>query len=351
MKRIRNMILAWAAVVIGVLVLFTGSVFAVRAVGKNRLVSETKGAMPKLLLGDSEPQDEDVVWKEGWVRYNGKVYEYNDQIMTFLFMGIDKEGEVEDNPNAYSGGQSDSLILIVADRSTKEVRLIAINRDTMTDVDMYNLAGEGESSYVTAQIATQHGFGDGREISCELTKEAVSRLFFDLPIHGYVAINMESIAQLNDAVGGVEVTVLEDLTKINPDWEEGTRHTLMGEDAFWYVKWRDITIHESNLGRLARQKQYVTGYIDQAKIAVKKDITLPLTLYKSLEPYMVTDITLDEIAYLAGELLDYTFDGEIYTLQGETIMGEKHEEFYPDMEALQELMLNVFYVEVDMDAQ
>ena len=33
----------------------------------------------------------------------------------------------------------------------------------------------------------------------------------------------------------------------------------------------------------------------------------------------------------------------MYSLQGETIMGEEYEEFYADEKALFELILNVFY--------
>ena len=38
--------------------------------------------------------------------------------------------------------------------------------------------------------------------------------------------------------------------------------------------------------------------------------------------------------------------GEIHTLEGETVMGEQFEEFYPDEEALYRLILEVFYEEV-----
>ncbi|MGN1147843.1 MAG: LCP family protein, partial [Lachnospiraceae bacterium] len=334
------------------------------AIGGNRLKNKAGGSTPNITTeetvtvngtlqeADGAAEEETYVrWEEGWVRYDGKVYEYNSDIMTFLVMGIDKNSEVTDNPDAVSGGQADALFLVVVNPDKKDISIIAVNRDTMTDVKMYDVHTEGYEQTVTAQIATQHGFGDGREQSCELTRDAVSALFYDLPIHGYVSINMAAIAKLNDAIGGVDVTVLEDLTKVNKNWKEGTQITLMGKDAFWYVKWRDTTVFESNRGRLARQKQYLTAFIQKAITETKKDITLPVTLYGELSKYMVTDITVEEVAYLVGELLDYHFDGDaIYTLEGTTEMGEKHEEFYPDYEALKELMIRVFYQEVDMQA-
>ena len=176
----------------------------------------------------------------------------------------------------------------------------------------------------------------------------MSALLYDLPIHGYVAINMAAISTINDTVGGVEVTVLEDLTKASKKLKKDEQVTLKGKDAYYYVKWRDTTIFESARGRLARQKQYLGAFAMKFKEATKKDITVPVKLYQQLSKYMVTDVTVDEVAYLAGQLLDYEFTGEdVYTLEGETVRGEKFEEFYPDTDALKELMMELFYEEVE----
>ena len=60
---------------------------------------------------------------------------------------------------------------------------------------------------------------------------------------------------------------------------------------------------------------------------------------------MVTDITLDEVNYLATTALSYSFSGDqVYSLEGETVVGDGgFEEFYPDEQALYELILNIFY--------
>ena len=218
----------------------------------------------------------------------------------------------------------------------------------MTEIQMYgyNISNQ----MVVAQIAAQHGFGDGMEKSCELTRDAVSKLFYDLLIHGYASINMGAISKLNDAVGGVSLTVLEDMTKVKSSWTEGAEVALKGKDAYWYIRWRDMDVFESSRSRLARQKQYLGAFAMKAKEATKSNITLPITLYSELSKYMVTDIKVDEIAYLASQFIDYEFktDG-IHTLQGTTEMGEKHEEFYPDKDALKELMIDVFYQEVELE--
>ena len=70
---------------------------------------------------------------------------------------------------------------------------------------------------IPSRSLCKHGYGDGMELSCERSVAAVSRLFYNLPISGYAAINMGAIPALNDAVGGVQVTVLDDV--IYPEYD------------------------------------------------------------------------------------------------------------------------------------
>ena len=53
-------------------------------------------------------------WQEGWVRYQGKIYQYNSRILTFLFMGIDDMGKVTKKAGGQNGGQADGLFLLAA---------------------------------------------------------------------------------------------------------------------------------------------------------------------------------------------------------------------------------------------
>lgn len=327
-----------------------GSYGIVRAVGRNRLYGMTDTQQPNLQIAAEEEtvtETERSRWKEGWVKYKGEIYEYKEDILTFLVMGIDKNSDVKEVEEGTDGGQADALFLAVVDATDQTIRIIGINRNTMTDIRVYDEDGVYVDT-VKAQIAVQHGFGNGVEESCEYQKEAVEKLFYGLPIHGYVAINMSAIATINDAVGGVDVTVLEDLTKLDQSLVKGEEVHLMGKSAFWYLKYRDTAVFGSSDLRLARQKQYLNRFIGAAKEAAKEDIAVVLNLYRAIMPQMVTDISLDEVAYLAPILLDYRFqENGFKTLEGETVMGEQFEEFYPDETALYEMILEVFYEKVE----
>lgn len=361
-RRIRKTIGAWLIAIMAVLVLMAAAMGVLRIIGRERLLASAENTAPDMTTDETIDSIDDIMnrqtgeglWQEGWLQFEGRIYEYNDDIMTFLIMGIDKNGEVKDSQGAADGGQADALFLVVADRRKKEIRLVGINRDTMVDINAYGAYGEGTDGSAKAQIAVQHGFGDGRELSCELTKDAVSGLFYNLPIHGYAAVNMDAIPVINDAVGGVTLEAIEDIDtdkygkSIGKVWHEGEEIHLQGMEAYCYVRWRDREKFESARLRLARQKQYLEAFLEKARSETKKNITLPIRLYGDLAPYMVTDISIDETAYLAGELIGYTLDPEgIYTLSGETIRGETYEEFYPDEEALKALMIAVFYREVE----
>lgn len=320
----------------------------VRAVGKSSLQSKAEAA-PELMPVQAQAaltEEEQSKWQEGWIKYQDTIYAYKEDILTFLIMGIDKNSDVKEEAEGTSGGQADALFLAVMDPGEKTIKVIGINRNTMTDIDVYNEEGAYLTT-VSAQIAVQHGFGNGMEESCERQLKAVRKLFYNLPIHGYAAINMSAIPTINDAVGGVQVTVLEDLTQRDQSLVEGESVHLEGESAFWYVKYRDTNVFGSADKRLERQKQYLNEFIGAAKSAMKKNPAAAVNLYQAVSGQMVTNVSIDEVAYLAPLLAEYKFQSDsFYMPEGETIMGDQFEEFYVDEDALYEMILDVFYEEV-----
>lgn len=281
-------------------------------------------------------------WQEGVISYNGKKYIYNTSIKTYLFMGIDKAGKVTEAENGQKGGQSDAMFLLVENGKEKTMSIIAINRNTMTGIDVYNEEGHYLGQY-TLQICLQHGYGDGMRISCLRSVEAVSRLFFNLPISGYMSMNMDAIPILNDAVGGVTVEVMNDLESsgMGVSLKQGETVTLDGNEAYVYLRSRDVNVFDSASMRLERQKQYITEFLAQAGKTAGKDEKFAMRLYDSITDYLVTSI---DFAGLVEKGLKYEINtSNIYTVPGETVMGEKYEEYHVDDDALYEMILEIFY--------
>ena len=328
-----------------------GAFFAMQASGKKRLYDGGSGGqmiMSQSVLSETAdvPEEEAENWQEGDIRYQGRHYRYNEDMLTFLFLGIDKLSEVAPVKNGIDGGQSDAIFLLAMNPHNKEIYVIGVPRDTMAEIDVYAKNGDFQGTGV-GQITLQHGYGDGAAVSCERSKKAVSKLFYNLPIHGYCAVNMGAIPLINDAVRAIEVEALESINYTDFRIKEGEKVHLDGMEAYHYLHYRDVTAFSSAGRRLDRQKQYLSAYAAAAMEAVKKDVTLPMTLYKTLNRYMVTDISVDEASYLGLQMLEYHFGTDnMCSLEGETVRGEKFEEFYVDEKALYELILRVFYEEI-----
>ena len=352
-KRKRKVVaLSVLAAITGLLAAAFAAFLIVGAVGKANLHSNVIAA-PKLenapVVIELQPTEEEAAgWKEGWVKYNGQIYAYNEDILTFLVMGIDKNRDVKEVAEGTNGGQADALFLVVLNPHDNSLSVIGINRNTMTDVAVYDDNGAYVNT-IKAQIAVQHGFGNGVEESCEYQVNAVQHLFYEMPVHGYAAINMSAIGPLTDMVGGVDVVALEDVKSGNSTViKEGEEVHLEGDLAFAYIHNRDTKEFGSADHRLERQKQFITTYLQKVKQKTMEDIGFPISVYQAIAPQTVTSLTVDEMTYLVSIAKDYSFDENyLYTLKGETKQGDVFEEFYVDETDLFELILKVFYEPVE----
>ena len=351
-RKHKVVVLTVLASITGLLAAAFATFLIVGAVGKANLHSNVIAA-PKLenapVVIELQPTEEEAAgWKEGWVKYNGQIYAYNEDILTFLVMGIDKNRDVKEVAEGTNGGQADALFLVVLNPHDDSLSVIGINRNTMTDVAVYDDNGAYVNT-IKAQIAVQHGFGNGVEESCEYQVNAVQHLFYEMPIHGYAAINMSAIGPLTDMVGGVDVVALEDVKSGNSTViKEGEEVHLEGDLAFAYIHNRDTKEFGSADHRLERQKQFITTYLQKVKQKTKEDIGFPISVYQAIAPQTVTSLTVDEMTYLVSIAKDYSFDENyLYTLKGETKQGDVFEEFYVDETDLFELILKVFYEPVE----
>ena len=306
-------------------------------------ISAVAFAMKKNSKEEKDTSSELQQESENYISYNGQRYQHNDHLRTYLYMGIDKDGPVTEAEDSVSGGQSDAMFLIVVDSEKKTISVLSINRNTMTDVDVYDKDGNFVETR-KLQICLQHGFGDGMRTSCQRSVDAVSNLLYGEPISGYIAMNMDAMPMMNDSVGGVTVEVLDDLTSPsrNVSLHKGETVTLNGDEAYVYLRSRDINEFDSATERLNRQMQYIQAFVKQAK---SKDTAMLVSAYDTITDYIVTNV---DVPNLVNKLTTYEFDdSRMYTVPGETKMGEQYEEYHVDEDALYQLMIDTFYKPVD----
>ncbi len=274
--------------------------------------------------------------------YNGTEYVPKENISTFLILGLDKYERDESVLDSYNNDkQADFLMLFVFDNDARTFSAIHVNRDTMANVNVLGVAGN-QIDTVRKQIALAHTYGNGKDVSCRNTADAVSDLLLNVKVEHYISLTMDSVPVFNDLVGGVEVTVLEDFTGIDDSLVKGERVTLMGEQALNYVRTRYGLEDSTNSTRMERQRQYINAFYNKFLQCVAADEEFIINASLKMSDYLVSDRSVTQLQYLVKKFEEYRFSG-IRTIEGESKMGEKFIEFYPNETSVKRIISELFY--------
>lgn len=274
------------------------------------------------------------------IERNGVEYFPRQDITVMLIMGIDEYGPVKDSGSYNNTGEADMVALVIFDETSKSMDVLHLNRDTMVDMPALGIGGK-VADIVNRQLALSHTYGSGLKDSCENTQKTVSDLFYGLSISYYVALNMDAIPILNDAVGGVTVNVVDDFSDVNPNIPMGET-TLMGQAALDYVRIRQDVADQKNTSRMERQKEYMSNFLAAFHEKTAEGESFILNAYSSVTDYMVTNFTTKSVSNVLSQYSDYALD-EVLTLEGQNTLNNGHYEFILDEEALDDLILRMFY--------
>ena len=283
----------------------------------------------------------DNVGSEKTIEYNGQTYVYNDHIETFLVVGLDAFGKAVENDSYNNDRQADFLVLLLLDREKNTCQAIHINRDTLTDVPILGITGQ-QVGTVNQQISLSHTYGNGGIDSCHNVAVTVSRMMYDLPVDNYLSLTMDGIKVLNDLVGGVTVTVLDDFSGVDDTLVKGEKVTLFGDHALNYVRSRSELADDTNERRMVRQRQYMEALYAKGKECAGNDSTFVVDAVSELNEYIVSNCSVSQVDELFERISSYKFLG-IKTIEGESIMGDEYMEFHCDEEALKKMVVELFY--------
>lgn len=294
---------------------------------------------------------EDAAYEET-IEYNGHTYKYNEDVFSVAFLGIDQRNlETVDQTDFV--GAADADIVIAVDTKTGKTNVIAIPRDTMVDIDMWSESGIFLRTQ-KAQLCLAYSYGDGAEKSCQNSINAISRVLYNVPIQKYFALDLDGIAPLNDAIGGV--TIDSSLYEFKDmGISVGDSVTLKGDMAESYVRVRDMDNVDASLNRTDRQVQYVKAYAQQLVPSVMKNFSIVSDLYSTASSYSQTNLTLNNATYIASLALSkgitsfdtYTISGTMTASEDAVLEDVVHAEFTPDEDSLMEAVLASFYTQID----
>ena len=288
---------------------------------------------------EAEQAEQDQYVSKTIVR-NGTAYYPRADITVILVMGIDVEGPVVSSAYNRNSGASDMVALVILDQATESYRILCLNRDMMVKMPVIGLDGKQAGTYF-GQLALSHTYGSGLEDSAENTRKTVSDLLYGIQIDHYVSMNIDGIGILNDAVGGVTVHVTDDFSAVDPTITTG-QIRLNGKQATAFVRSRQGVGTEMNLSRMERQKEYMKGLADALEGKLEQSEDFVVDLYEQMDPYVVTDCSVTVLSSLLQRCSDYEME-HVISIEGENVRGEEYYEFYADEEALDALILELFY--------
>ncbi len=277
----------------------------------------------------SDSGEDRVFWEGNW-------YSRNDGLESVLILGIDAASTV-DGTSADSS-QADFIAVLVIDKLEKSYRLLHINRDTMTEITQLDEEGKSYGTF-EAQIALAHAYGSTDTLKCRNTVAAVENLLYGVDIHHYFSMTMDAIPLLNDAVGGVTVTLSQDFPPLGENALAGKEIRLHGDDALTFVRWRSNDPSSSNLERMERQRAYISAMAAQYEDSAAEDIA---DILMTVSQYIFSDYTLNQMSVLMERLQTYTYEGTV-SVAGEAKKGDTYVEFYVDEPALQRTVVEYFY--------
>lgn len=213
--------------------------------------------------------------------------------LTFLFLGVDSEG---DGLNANAAFNGDTLMLMSFNPKTLDAILLSIPRDTYVPIAC------NHNNY--AKINSSAAYGT----SCVIS--TINNLL-GINVDYYVKINFKGVVDLVEAVGGVEVDVeapsyMADkyggkVCEQNSDRQFGNklvcmnpgRQTLNGEQALAYSRCRHMYIG-SDLDRVKHQQQVVEALANKAMhfSSIKEFQDILNAVSKNIATNMDTDTIL-----------------------------------------------------------
>ena len=271
---------------------------------------------------------------------NGIDYFPRQDVTVMMVLGIDQYGPVESSNYYRNKGSADSIMLLIFDETNEACSVLYINRDTMFDMDVLGVKGDYAGT-TYGQIALAHTYGTGLEDSCVNVKNTLMNFIHGMTIDYYVAMNMDAIPVLNDAVGGVTVNVVDDFSKVDPTITMGEL-TLTGDQVIDFVRTRKDVGDQKNVTRMERQKEYVAGFLERLYAKEHEDINFLVNVYDQVAPYIVSDCPLNTLSAMLDRYVDYEIK-EVVTPEGENLIADGHYEFHVDEEKLDELIVRLFY--------
>lgn len=236
---------------------------------------------------------------------------FDSNTINILIFGIDRSESREESGKFGEIYRPDTIVLASINLETNKVSLISIPRDTY--VPLYGNRGKTKINACMYYGSIYGNKDSDFENGLDCLEQTVSALLGGVPIDFYVGIDMDTVVDVVNSMGGVEFTVPYNLYKDGElKLEKGTQ-ILTGKKFLFLA--RDRYNAGSDIDRVAMQQKLLKALFEQFKES-NKLMSIP-TIYQSLKDDIYTDMTFEQIVSLAANIKDldvgnintYTFPG------------------------------------------
>ena len=212
--------------------------------------------------------------------------EYRGDVVNVLVCGIDyEEGRTYSNDASSNDGMTDMILYVNFDVKNKKVNMLQIPRDTFV----------GEIAGTTGKINAVALRNDGIPSLAQLISDQLK-----LPVDYYATIDMQSLKEIVDLFGGIEVYVPHDISFKGSTIKEGVR-TLDGDAAEFFVRCRyGEGYANSDIDRLNMQRNFYAALFRRLRTRTAGDL---IKMVPVAVKYLTTDMPAGTIASVGLSLL------------------------------------------------
>lgn len=273
--------------------------------------------------------------------YNGRELYYREyEITNYLLIGMDRESF--DAAEHQDGGQADFLLMLSIDRRNRIITPVMIDRDTMTPVQTYGTFGNPAGTR-TMQICLAQAYSGSSVTGSENTASAVSSLLYGVKTDRCLVMDLGGIVLLNDAVGGVTVTLEDDMTALDPALEKGATVHLSGDMAERFVRGRMGVGDGTNASRMRRQSAYIDALVTAIRDRLAADDGFVAEMLDILSGHMESSVPENTLLNETNAYAGYEWQ-PLRTLSGTHTYGEDgFAEFWADEKALSDMIVEIWF--------
>lgn len=204
--------------------------------------------------------------------------------------------------------RTDTMMLFSVNFSSGCVDIISVPRDSYADIAFTNRNWKINGAFMSA------GGKEGRGFDCLL--ETVSTCIGGVPVDYYVAVEMQTVKDIVDILGGIWYDVEHEICIDGRILTKGYQH-LDGQAVLDYCRARKGITGGTDIGRIDRQQRLLLEVFSQLKSA--EQLPKIPEIYGTLKSEIDTNLNFEQIAALAffGLYLDPETELNRYTLKGE----------------------------------